>query len=380
MKFRNSISKADMKKQILPLFVLISFLFLGWGRDGHIIINGKAALSFPFQMNYFVTWSDSLAAHGSDADYRKSSDPAEGPKHYIDIDNYATFNNYGYITQSYDSAIALYGYQFVIDQGILPWAILRTYDSLKVALMQNQWHKAMLIASDLGHYIGDAHMPLHITRNYNGQYTNQSGVHSRFESTMIGKYKNQIIFDGDSVDYIENISDYVFDIIYNNYPFVDSVLSADLYAKNLSGGLYNNTYYLKMWNYSKNFTIDLFRKASISLAEMFYTCWVDAGMPLPAASTENEISTLLYYSLNQNYPNPFNPTTAISFTLPESGNVSLKVFDVLGKEVSTLIDNEMKSRGTHLVNFNSTGFVSGVYYYSLKSGNFQAVKKMIILQ
>jgi len=369
-----------MKKLILPYLVLISFLFLGWGRDGHIIINGKASLSFPFQMNYFLTWSDSLAAHGSDADYRKSSDPSEGPKHYIDIDNYSTFNNFGYITQSYDSAIALYGYQFVIDQGILPWAILWTYDSLKVALMQNQWHKAMLLASDLGHYIGDAHMPLHITRNYNGQYTNQSGIHSRFESTMIGKYKNEIVFNGDSVNYIENVSDYVFNMIYHNYPFVDSVLSADLYAISISGGSYNNIYYLQMWNYSKNFTIDLFKRASISLAEMFYTCWVDAGMPLPTSSTENEVSTPLSFLLNQNYPNPFNPITTISFTLPESGNVSLKVYDVLGKEVSTLINNELKVRGEHSVIFKSIELVSGVYYYSLRSGDFQVVKKMVILQ
>ncbi|HPI38674.1 MAG TPA: T9SS type A sorting domain-containing protein [Ignavibacteriaceae bacterium] len=369
-----------MKKQILPLFVIISFVFLGWGRDGHVIINGKTALSFPQEMNYFLSWSDSLVAHGSDADYRKSWDPTEAPKHYIDIDNYSTFNNFGYITQSYDSAVALYGYQFVIDQGTLPWAILWTYDSLKSALMQKDWHKAMLLTADLGHYVGDAHMPLHITRNYNGQYTGQTGVHSRYESSMIGKYKSQIVFEGDSVNYIEDVPGYVFNMVYYNYLFVDSVLLADLYGKNASGGSYNNTYYLNMWSYSKNFTIDLFRRASISLAELFYSCWIDAGMPLPVSKSEDEFNTPQTLVLNQNYPNPFNPETTISFSLNKESNVNLKVFDITGKQIRVLLNNEIIESGEHIVRFNASGLSSGVYYYSLTTGDFNSTKKMVLVR
>jgi len=83
-----------------------------------------------------------------------------------------------------------------MDQGILPWAILKTADSLPSCFENNDMHKAMLLAADLGHYIGDSHMPLHITRNYNGQYTGQYGVHSRYESNMIGTFQNQIVYDG----------------------------------------------------------------------------------------------------------------------------------------------------------------------------------------
>ncbi len=126
-----------------------------------------------------------LGDHASDADYRKSSDPSESPKHYIDIDSYQSFIDSGHIIQDYDSIVSVYGLSKVIDIGILPWAIINTTDSLQAAFEKEDYNKAVLIAADLGHYVGDAHMPLHITKNYNGQYTNQYGVHSRYETDMI---------------------------------------------------------------------------------------------------------------------------------------------------------------------------------------------------
>ena len=78
---------------------------------------------------------------------------------------------------------------FVIDQGVLPWATQITYDSLVNCFTRFDWAKAVLFASDLGHYVGDAHNPLHITRNYNGQYSGNYGVHSRYESGMINAFQ-----------------------------------------------------------------------------------------------------------------------------------------------------------------------------------------------
>ncbi len=86
-----------------------------------------------------------------------------------------------------------------------------------------------------------------------------------------------------------------------------------------------------------------------------------------------------YYSLAQNYPNPFNPTTKITYTLPKSGNVELKVYDVLGREVATLV-NEVKQAGIYTVDFNASSLASGVYFYTMKSADFNAVKKMILVK
>jgi photosystem II stability/assembly factor-like uncharacterized protein len=85
------------------------------------------------------------------------------------------------------------------------------------------------------------------------------------------------------------------------------------------------------------------------------------------------------YNLEQNYPNPFNPTTMIKYDLPESGLVSLKVYDILGREVQTLV-NGNKIKGTYEVSFNGSNLASGVYLYKLKTGNFTSIKKMMLIK
>jgi len=85
------------------------------------------------------------------------------------------------------------------------------------------------------------------------------------------------------------------------------------------------------------------------------------------------------YSLSQNYPNPFNPTTQIIFDLPKQENVSLKIYDVLGKEVATLV-NELRSAGSYTISFDGYSLSSGVYFYRLEAGNFVSVKRMVLIK
>lgn len=83
------------------------------------------------------------------------------------------------------------------------------------------------------------------------------------------------------------------------------------------------------------------------------------------------------YYLSNAFPNPFNPVTQIKFSIPKDGFVTLKVFDILGREVATLI-NEDKSAGAYTANFDASGFASGIYFYSISSGSFHQTKKMIL--
>jgi hypothetical protein len=85
------------------------------------------------------------------------------------------------------------------------------------------------------------------------------------------------------------------------------------------------------------------------------------------------------YGISQNYPNPFNPSTTIYYNLPKSGNVTIKVYDVLGNEVSTLV-NEYKIAGTHRIVFNSGNLSSGVYFYQLTAGDFVKTLKMTLIK
>ncbi len=103
------------------------------------------------------------------------------------------------------------------------------------------------------------------------------------------------------------------------------------------------------------------------------------GFSNVVTDVENEFNSISEYRLNQNYPNPFNPTTTISFTIPATSNVSLKVFNILGKEVATIV-NETKSAGNYSINFNASGLSSGVYFYQLTTDNFTSTKKFTLMK
>jgi hypothetical protein len=94
---------------------------------------------------------------------------------------------------------------------------------------------------------------------------------------------------------------------------------------------------------------------------------------------EDQQLTVLSYSLSQNYPNPFNPTTLISYSLPKSGFVTLKVFDVLGREVTTLV-NQNQNSGSYNITFNASNLSTGVYFYKLEAGEYLSIKKMLLIK
>ncbi|HEY5535788.1 MAG TPA: T9SS type A sorting domain-containing protein [Ignavibacteria bacterium] len=102
------------------------------------------------------------------------------------------------------------------------------------------------------------------------------------------------------------------------------------------------------------------------------------GTPLVGITPITE-NTPVDYQLSQNYPNPFNPTTKISFALPKSGFVSLKVYDILGKEVTTLVNSNM-SVGSYSFEFNASNLTSGIYFYRLESNGFIDTKKMMLIK
>ncbi len=102
------------------------------------------------------------------------------------------------------------------------------------------------------------------------------------------------------------------------------------------------------------------------------TTLVNVRMPEPEEKPSE-------FALWQNYPNPFNPTTTIKFDLPQSTEVRLIVFDLLGREVSALV-NERREAGYHQVTFNASGLSSGIYFYTLHAGDFMQTRKLLLLR
>jgi hypothetical protein len=90
-------------------------------------------------------------------------------------------------------------------------------------------------------------------------------------------------------------------------------------------------------------------------------------------------NTAKEFKLSQNYPNPFNPSTKIDYTVPFSSKISIKIFDMTGREISTLV-NETKEAGSYTVNFNASSLSSGVYFYKLSAGSFEQTMKMVLVK
>ena len=120
-----------------------------------------------------------------------------------------------------------------------------------------------------------------------------------------------------------------------------------------------------------------FYKRKLDSAEIAATWNQNLGLPTGITPITSQVPDK--YSLSQNYPNPFNPTTKINFALPKSGLVTLKIFDVLGREVAMLI-NEVKNAGSYSVDFNASTLSSGMYYYRLESNGFTDTKKMMFVK
>lgn len=111
-----------------------------------------------------------------------------------------------------------------------------------------------------------------------------------------------------------------------------------------------------------------------------YNVYVSNSLGIPTSiEEENNPATVSNFDLQQNYPNPFNPTTQIRFSLAEQSQVTLKVYNVLGKEIVTLV-NDVKSAGVHEIGFDGSGLASGVYFYTLQAGKFTRTNKMILIK
>lgn len=271
--------KNNLLAIIIILISLQSNLF-PWGDKGHKLINKKAIEILPDEMNDFKIWIDFVTEHSVDADSRKSSVKDEYPKHFIDIDYYDEFKS-GEMIYDKEYLISKYGNKTVVKMGLLPWAIEDTYNNLTDAFKNHNKEKAMQMIADLGHYIADAHQPMHTVMNYDGQLTNQKGLHSRYEIKMIDGYlldlENSIrIF---SPTKIENPQKFFESIIEASNSFSPIIFDADIFAATKSDNEHNDLYYKLLWFRTKAMTIDRFENAIYYLSSLIYSAWIETEKP-----------------------------------------------------------------------------------------------------
>ncbi len=264
---------------LIVFFIPVLFVF-GWGDKGHKLIAKKALLILQSEIKFSDETRDAIILHSVDPDYRKKQDPTEPKKHFIDIDYYKEFLN-GNMIESKDSLVKIYGDSIVTDQGTLPWATEDTYAKLVNAFKEKNKEKIILFASDLAHYVGDGHQPLHASINYNGQLSGQKGIHFRYEIEMIDRYLPEL--DSMNINakpvYVKNLLSRIFDYITESNVNMDLILSSDKFALAHGNNKYEDDYYKLLWFRTKYVTENEISEGASMLASMIYSAWIDAGKP-----------------------------------------------------------------------------------------------------
>lgn len=293
-------------KNIFLIFSLIvcSVFFISWGTFGHEHINRAAVFALPAPVQtFFYNHIDFITQESTVPDLRKYTlnDKAENPRHFIDLENFGSLDS---IPKTMDELKKKYDDKFLSQNGILFWYVQDIMEKLTKAFKEKKKTEILFLAADLGHYIGDAHMPLHTSANYDGQLTNQKGIHALWESRLPEMYGTTYHYNTLEAKYIDNVQAEIWKIILNSHRLKDTLLLADLalkmkftedkiYKTDASGKVVKNKYGQTIFSETyaaalhvnlKGMVEDQMRASVQACSDFWYTAWVNAGKP--------ELSTL----------------------------------------------------------------------------------------
>ncbi|MFV8392182.1 zinc dependent phospholipase C family protein [Flavobacterium sp. LB2P6] len=277
----------------------VAFVLLSWGVIGHERINRAAVMALPKPLQtFFYNHIDFITQESTVPDLRRNvlNDKAEAPRHYFDMENFGAVET---LPKTMEEAKLKYDEKFLTKNGILPWYIQDMMVKLTKAFKEKRKNEILFIAGDLGHYIADAHMPLHTSDNHDGQNTNQKGIHSLWESRLPELFVKNYNLNVTGAIYLENVDKATWNIIFDTHSLVDPLLAADkklrsttaenkMYVTDAAGNLVKNKYGGMQYSdeYAGKFHTELngmvekqMKKAITATASFWYTAWVNAGKP-----------------------------------------------------------------------------------------------------
>ena len=166
----------------------------GWGFWAHAKINGMAVFTLPPEMiGFYKENFDYITLHATDPDKLRYVDATEAPHHFINLEHYGKYP-YAELPHDWDAAVKKFSIDTLDKYGVVPWQVQVVLKRLTAAFREGSKYKILKYSSFIGHYIADANVPLHCTINYNGQLTNQNGIHAFWESRIPELF-------GDTYDY-----------------------------------------------------------------------------------------------------------------------------------------------------------------------------------
>ncbi len=276
------------------LLILGCINSFGWGFYGHRAVNKFACFALPKEMfGFYKSNIDYLINHSIDPDKRRHSDPAEAPRHFIDADHYGE-HPFDTLPIYWKDAVEKFTEDTLQAYGIGPWYINKMFYRLVEAFRKNDPDAILYYSANIGHYIADSHVPLHCTENYNGQMTNQHGIHGLWESRLPELFASNYDYFMGRCQYIEKIQPFIWLAVHDSYAALDSVLAFEklLTENSESDKKYSfeqrgsttiqvySYYFSEQFHHMLNGQVERRLQASIiDVASIWYTAWVEAGMP-----------------------------------------------------------------------------------------------------
>ena len=276
------------------LLILGCINSFGWGFYGHRAVNKFACFALPKEMfGFYKSNIDYLINHSIDPDKRRHSDPAEAPRHFIDADHYGE-HPFDTLPIYWKDAVEKFTEDTLQAYGIGPWYINKMFYRLVEAFRKNDPDAILYYSANIGHYIADSHVPLHCTENYNGQMTNQHGIHGLWESRLPELFASNYDYFMGRCQYIEKIQPFIWLAVHDSYAALDSVLAFEklLTENSDSDKKYSfeqrgsttiqvySYYFSEQFHHMLNGQVERRLQASIiDVASIWYTAWVEAGMP-----------------------------------------------------------------------------------------------------
>lgn len=274
-------------------FLLLILLVISpeWGFFAHKKINYLAVFTLPPSL--FPFYKKNIAFIEEEAvapDKRRYVIKQEGSRHYIDLDYYDSIPSY-----HWQQAEEQYSGDSLRAHGVLPWHLYLLSQKLTTAFLNKDHHSILRLSADVGHYIADAHVPLHTVSNYNGQFTDQEGIHGFWESRLPELFSGEYNFLTGRAEYIPNIKTAMWNTVISSFNLSDSVLKVE---KRLSQSISPDKKFsfeergnslIKVFSegYSRRYHTALhgmverqMRKAVKLTGSFWYTCWVNAGQPV----------------------------------------------------------------------------------------------------
>jgi len=251
-----------------------------WGPYGHQLVNGSAVEALPEPLRAFYRANrEHLESLSMMPDEWRGGDREEGPRHFIDLDRYGTAPPFD-IPHDYQAAVLKHGKSKVDGNGIVPWVIEQRFQQLVEAMKKRDAAGIVYQSAVLGHYVADVHVPFHATENYDGQMTQQRGIHARFEEGIVERFVKSVSVKPQSAKEISNVVDAAFGWAADSLSFVPEILKADKEAQKAVGNLdYDELYYSLFGKTASAIAARRLNDAAHDLASLWYTAWVKAGRP-----------------------------------------------------------------------------------------------------